>query len=82
MPSMSDILREARGVGAPKLELLSQRIMDTSRRLGVSPETARDMVIMGKTHAGKATVPAMAAAGAGAAGAQALIEALREKEEK
>lgn len=68
-------------IGAPKLELLSQRIMDTSRRLGVSPETARDMVIMGKTHAGKATVPAMVAAGAGAAGAQALINALREKED-
>lgn len=67
-------------IGAPKLELLSQRIMDTSRRLGVSPEQARDMVIMGKTHAGKATVPAMLAAGAGAGGAQAMINALRERE--
>jgi hypothetical protein len=67
-------------VGAPKLELLSQKIMETSRRLGVSPETARDMVILGKTHAGKATIPGMAAAGAGAAGALATINALREKE--
>ena len=36
----------------------------------------------GKMYYGKATVPAMAAAGAGAAGAQALINALREEENR
>jgi len=40
-------------IGAPKLELLAQKIMETAQRLGVSPETARDMVIMGDTYAGK-----------------------------
>ena len=40
-------------IGAPKLELMAQKIMETSSRLGVSPETARDMVLTGKTYAGK-----------------------------
>ena len=40
-------------IGAPKLELLAQKIMETAQRLNVSPETARDMVIMGETYAGK-----------------------------
>jgi hypothetical protein len=40
-------------IGAPKLELLAQKIMETSSRMGVSPETARDMVLTGKTYAGK-----------------------------
>ena len=57
-------------IGAPKLELLAQQIMKTADRRGVSPETARDMVLTGKTHAGRATpgaLTATAAAGAGAA---------------
>ena len=41
-------------IGAGKLELLAKNIMMTARRLGVSPEIARDMVLMGKTYAGKA----------------------------
>ena len=45
--------------------------MKTAARLGVSPETARDMVLMGKTHAGKVD-PALAAGMAGAAGAGAV----------
>jgi hypothetical protein len=40
-------------IGAPKLELMAQKIMETANRLGVSPETARDMVILGETYAGK-----------------------------
>jgi hypothetical protein len=40
-------------IGAPKLELLAKKIMETSKRLGVSPQTARDMVLMGKNYAGK-----------------------------
>ena len=41
-------------IGAGKLELLAKNIMMTARRLNVSPETARDMILMGKTYAGKA----------------------------
>ena len=41
-------------IGAGKLELLAKNIMMTAHRLGVSPETARDMILMGKTYAGKA----------------------------
>lgn len=37
-------------IGAPKLELISKLIGDTANRLGVSPETARDLVILRKTH--------------------------------
>ena len=40
-------------IGAPKLELLSRKIMETADRLGVSPETARDMVLTGENWAGK-----------------------------
>jgi len=39
-------------IGAGKLELLAQQIGKTSQRLNVSPETARDMIIRGQTHAG------------------------------
>jgi hypothetical protein len=38
-------------IGAPKLELLSQQIGKVAQRLGVSPETARDLVITGKAGA-------------------------------
>jgi hypothetical protein len=40
-------------IGAPKLELLARKIMETADRLGVSPETARDMVLTGENWAGK-----------------------------
>jgi len=39
-------------LGAPKLELLSKQIMEAARRLRVSPETARDMILSGKAGAG------------------------------
>jgi hypothetical protein len=39
-------------IGAPKLELLAQQIGETATRLGVTPETARDMIIRGQTYAG------------------------------
>ena len=38
-------------IGAPKIELLSQQIMDASRRHGVSPETARDLILSGTLYA-------------------------------
>jgi len=41
-------------IGAGKLELLARNIMYTAHRFGVTPETARDMVLMGKTYAGHA----------------------------
>ncbi len=41
-------------IGAPKLELIAQAIMEAAHRLGVSPETARDLVLTGKARMGKA----------------------------
>ena len=41
-------------IGAGKLELLARNIMYTAHRLGVTPETARDMILTGKTYAGRA----------------------------
>jgi hypothetical protein len=54
-------------IGAPKLELLSQQIGQTAKRLGVSPQTARDLIIQGKEHAGfvDPALAAMLAAGTG-----------------
>lgn len=37
-------------IGAPKLELLSMKIMDTARIFNISPETARDLVLLGETY--------------------------------
>ena len=58
-------------VGAPKLELLVQQIMKAAKREGIPPEQMRDLVLMGKAHAGFANPAAAAAAGAGAAGVAA-----------
>jgi hypothetical protein len=41
-------------IGAPKLELLSIKIMEAADRYGVSPEQARDMILKGEGYAGKA----------------------------
>ncbi|MBS0599486.1 MAG: hypothetical protein JSR92_19685, partial [Proteobacteria bacterium] len=38
-------------IGAPKLEILATQIGKVADRIGVSPETARDMVITGQTGA-------------------------------
>lgn len=38
-------------VGAPKLELISQKIMDAARAYGIEPEEARDLLLMGKIYA-------------------------------
>ena len=38
-------------LGAPKLELLASQIMQASRRLGISPEKARDLVLSGRAGA-------------------------------
>ena len=38
-------------VGAPKLELIAQKIMDASRAYGISPEQARDMILKGEMYA-------------------------------
>jgi hypothetical protein len=55
-------------IGQPKLEILSDQIMKTADRLGISPEEARDRVLMGKAHAGfvdPRLLPWMGALGAG-----------------
>lgn len=50
-------------IGAPKLELLSQRIWDRAKDLGVDPKKLRDDVLLGKEHA---VLPLMGAGGLGA----------------
>jgi hypothetical protein len=68
-------------IGAPKLELLAQQIGKTAQRLGVSPETARDMVLLGKTHAGFADPALLGGVAAGGAGAAALAKYLRQQQQ-
>jgi hypothetical protein len=52
-------------IGAPKLELLSQRISERAHDLGINPERLRDQVLLGKGHAVWAPLGVM---GAGAMG--------------
>ena len=40
-------------IGAPKLEMLSMKIMEAAKRLNVSPEQARDLILKGEAYAGK-----------------------------
>lgn len=68
-------------IGAPKLELLASQIGKTAKRLGVTPEQARDMVLTGRAHAGFITPQMAALLGTGAAGA-ATVAALRERKKK
>jgi hypothetical protein len=65
-------------IGAPKLELISQLIARTAKRLNISPEQARDLVITRKADLGRATPEAMAAAAAAGAGGTAMVRALRD----
>jgi hypothetical protein len=56
-------------IGAGKLELLAQQIGKAAKRMNVSPEVARDMIILGEGHAGFIDAKLAAAiAGASAAG--------------
>lgn len=55
-------------IGAPKLELMATQIGKAANRMGVSPETARDLILSGKAHAGfvgPGMLPWLAAAGGG-----------------
>ena len=38
-------------VGAPKLELIAQKIMDAAKAYNISPEQARDLLLQGKIYA-------------------------------
>jgi hypothetical protein len=44
-------------VGPPKLEILSDMIMDTANRLGMRPEEVRDRVLLGEMHLGQRKAP-------------------------
>jgi hypothetical protein len=60
-------------IGAPKLEILADQIVKASKRMGISPHEARDLVLQGKAHAGNITPEALTAtAGAGGIGVVAL----------
>jgi hypothetical protein len=69
-------------VGAPKLEMQAEMIMRTAKRLNISPEEARDMVILAQTHAGKADPKLLAALGLGGAGLLGGYAASRRKEKR
>lgn len=49
--SMSPYTGVKSAIGAPKLEILSTQIGKLAARLGISPESARDLVIQGKAGA-------------------------------
>lgn len=66
-------------VGAPKLELLAQQIEKAAKRMGVSPETARDMILTGKAHAGLLGKDADVKKLVADEGKRALVSALRNK---
>ena len=38
-------------IGAPKLELLAQRMWERAQKLGIDPRAVRDQVLLGKEHA-------------------------------
>lgn len=65
-------------VGAPKLELLAQQIEKAAKRMNVSPETARDLILTGKAHAGIAD-PALLGILAGGTLTGLTVNALRNK---
>jgi hypothetical protein len=68
-------------VGAPKLELLAMQIMKAAKRMGVSPEEARDLIIAGKAHAGNIDPALLAALGGGGAAAAAVTPYLLRMQE-
>lgn len=69
-------------IGAPKLELLAQKIMETANRLGISPEEARDRVLLGQAHAGFINPKVATALALGAAGVAAGNALLNKGEKK
>jgi hypothetical protein len=71
-------------IGQPKLEILSDLIERTSKRLNVPIEQARDMVLLGEAQAGRIDPSMLAALGVGsaaAAGYMAYQEQQRNNEE-
>ncbi len=66
-------------IGAGKLELLAGLIGKTAKRLNISPEQARDRVLLGQTHAGKVDLE-LAAAIAGLSGLAAAAGSQRAPE--
>lgn len=67
-------------IGAGKLELLAQQIGKAARRMNVSPEKARDMILRGEAHAGVITPELSAALAAGTLGGAALTNYLGSSE--
>ena len=68
-------------IGAPKLELIADRIAKVASERGVSPQTLRDQYLLGKSHLGKVDPDLLKLMGGGA-GAAALAAALRELEDE
>jgi hypothetical protein len=55
-------------IGAGKLELTAMQMGEAAKRMGVTPETARDMILLGKGHAGEISPELAAWLAAGATG--------------
>lgn len=66
-------------VGAPKLELFAQQIEKAAKRMGVTPETARDLILTGKAHAGLIGQNGDLKKMVADEGRKALVSALRSK---
>lgn len=66
-------------IGAPKLELLAQQIEKAAARMGVPPETARDLILRGQGHAGFIDPALAATMGAAAGGGLAANYFLRDE---
>jgi hypothetical protein len=69
-------------VGAPKLELFAQQIEKAAKRMGVTPETARDLILTGKAHAGLVGQNGDMKKMVADEGRRALVSALRNKSQK
>jgi len=60
-------------IGAPKLELLAQRIVERAQQLGIDPRQLRDDVLLGRAHANWLAAPGVG----GALGMGALADQSR-----
>ena len=65
-------------IGAPKIELIADRIAKVAAERGISPQTLRDQYLLGKSHLGKIDPDLLKLMGGGAAAAATTAAALRE----
>jgi hypothetical protein len=66
-------------IGAGKLELQAIQIAEAAKRLGISPENARDLILMGEARAGKAEGGSVEGYAPGGKVAKEALEAFKKK---